>query len=92
MKRTIAVAAIFLLSSNLAYSQSSSTRISISSPIELSTITPAYPCGTVVQELARGICTVYTPNGPVQGNFRITPISNKGGGQCGITVYQIDCL
>ena len=92
MKWVIVVAVIFLTSSNFAHSQSSSTKISISSPIELSTVTPTYPCGTVVEELARGICTVHTPNGRVQGNFRITPISNKGGGQCGITVYQIDCL
>lgn len=92
--RTLVAGTIFVaaIASSVVYARGRTSVISISTPIELSTITPAYPCDTNVQAVAAGICTVYTPNGKVQGNFSVKPKSNVGGGQCGITVYEIECL
>lgn len=81
-----------ILASTFAYARGRTTTISLSSPIELSTVTPAYPCGTIVQDVAKGVCTIYTPHGSVQGNFMLRTLSTKGGGQCGVTVYEIECL
>ncbi|ACD15610.1 hypothetical protein [Paraburkholderia phytofirmans] len=51
-----------------------------------------YPCGTVVQDVAAGFCTKYTTNGKQVGEYYLTPKSNVAGGQCGWTVYEIECV
>jgi hypothetical protein len=49
------------------------------------------PCGTIVQTIAEGFCTLNTSRGQVVGEYYLETVSVKPGGTCGWTVYRIQC-
>jgi len=59
-------------------------------------VKPTYGCpqagGPGAQELSKAACTIYNGNEKKVLPFRITTLSSDGGGQCGISVYEVTCI
>ena len=49
------------------------------------------PCGTGAGNVAKEFCTVHTADGEKVGEYYLETVSTDGGGQCGYTVFKVQC-
>lgn len=59
-------------------------------------VKPVYNCpqagGPGAQQLSKEACTIYSGNETKVLPYRIATLSSDGGGQCGISVYEVTCI